>query len=98
MKNKTVTREDDVQQIEILTSNMKDCELHSMEKSCKCDYVQMGPYGLVGPKRKQNWESDYLNNGIYTVTPQKSPMKPNVPGTSFQFSTSPIYENDVPSM
>ncbi|XP_075970161.1 glutamate receptor interacting protein isoform X3 [Anticarsia gemmatalis] len=102
LKNKqNITREDDVQQIEILTSNMKDCQLHNMEKaSCKCDYVQMGPYGIVSPKtRRPNWDSDYLNNGIYTVTtPQKSPMKPGVPGTSFQFSTSPIYENDVPGL
>lgn len=100
LKNKThITREDDVQQIEILTTNMKDCQLHNMEKSsCKCDYVQMGPYGIVSPKtRRPNWDSDYLSNGIYTVTtPQKSPLKPGVPGTSFQFSTSPIYENDVP--
>ncbi|KAL0892515.1 hypothetical protein ABMA27_015617 [Loxostege sticticalis] len=102
LKNKqNITREDDVQQIEILTSNMKDCQLHNMERaSCKCDYVQMGPYGMVSPKtRRPNWESDYLNNGIYTVTtPQKSPHKPGVPGTSFQFSTSPIYENEVPGL
>ncbi|XP_061377980.1 glutamate receptor-interacting protein 1 isoform X1 [Danaus plexippus] len=102
LKNKqNITREDDVQQIEILTSNMKDCQLHNMEKSsCKCDYVQMGPYGIVSPKnRRPNWDSDYLSNGIYTVTtPQKSPLKPNVPGPSFQFTTSPIYENDVPSI
>ncbi|XP_045764879.1 glutamate receptor-interacting protein 2 isoform X1 [Maniola jurtina] len=102
LKNKqNITREDDVQQIEILTSNMKDCQLHNMEKnSCKCDYVQMGPYGIVSPKiRRPNWDNDYLNNGIYTVTtPQKSPHKPNIPGTSFQFSTSPIYENDAPSL
>ncbi|CAB3228013.1 unnamed protein product [Arctia plantaginis] len=102
LKNKThITREDDVQQIEILTTNMKDCQLHNMEKSsCKCDYVQMGPYGIVSPKtRRPNWDSDYLSNGIYTVTtPQKSPLKPGVPGTSFQFSTSPIYENDVPGL
>ncbi|XP_047020257.1 glutamate receptor-interacting protein 1 isoform X2 [Helicoverpa zea] len=102
LKNKTnITREDDVQQIEILTTNMKDCQLHNMERaSCKCDYVQMGPYGIVSPKtRRPNWDSDYLNNGIYTVTtPQKSPMKPGVPGTSFQFSTSPIYENEVPGL
>lgn len=101
LKNKqNITREDDVQQIEILTSNMKDCQLHNMEKSsCKCDYVQMGPYGIVSPKsRRPNWDNDYLNNGIYTVTtPQKSPLKPNMPATSFQFSTSPIYENDMPS-
>ncbi|XP_061709608.1 glutamate receptor-interacting protein 1 isoform X2 [Cydia pomonella] len=102
LKNKQhITREDDVQQIEILTTNMKDCQLHNMEKaSCKCDYVQMAPYGIVSPKsRRPNWDNDYLNNGIYTVTtPQKSPLKPNVPGTSFQFSTSPVYENDVPSL
>ncbi|CAG4936639.1 unnamed protein product [Colias eurytheme] len=92
------TREDDVQQIEILTSNMKDCQLHNMERSsCKCDYVQMGPYSMVTKGRRPNWDSDYLNNGIYTVTtPQKSPMK-NVAGSSFQFS-SPIYENDVPGL
>ncbi|XP_063620977.1 glutamate receptor-interacting protein 1 isoform X1 [Cydia splendana] len=102
LKNKqNITREDDVQQIEILTTNMKDCQLHNMEKaSCKCDYIQMAPYGIVSPKsRRPNWDNDYLNNGIYTVTtPQKSPLKPNVPGTSFQFSTSPVYENDVPSL
>ncbi|KAJ0180144.1 hypothetical protein K1T71_004735 [Dendrolimus kikuchii] len=101
LKNKqNITREDDVQQIEILTSNMKDCQLHNMERSsCKCDYVQMGPYGIVSPKPRRNWDSDFLNNGIYTVTtPQKSPLKPGVPGTSFQFSTSPIYENDVPGL
>ncbi|KAH9639572.1 hypothetical protein HF086_005829 [Spodoptera exigua] len=102
LKNKqNITREDDVQQIEILTTNMKDCQLHNMERSsCKCDYVQMGPYGIVSPKtRRPNWDSDYLNNGIYTVTtPQKSPLKPGVPGTSFQFSTSPIYENEVPGL
>ncbi|KOB74474.1 putative glutamate receptor interacting protein 1 [Operophtera brumata] len=102
LKNKqNITREDDVQQIEILTSNMKDCQLHNVEKaSCKCDYVQMGPYGIVSPKnRRPNWDSDYLNNGIYTVTtPQKSPLKPGVPGTSFQFTTSPIYENDMPGL
>lgn len=100
LKNKqNITREDDVQQIEILTSTMKECQLHNMEKaSCKCDYVQMAPYGIVSPKvRRPNWDSDYLNNGIYTVTtPQKSPLQPGVPGTSFQFATSPIYENDVP--
>ncbi|CAG5042740.1 unnamed protein product [Parnassius apollo] len=100
LKNKqNITREDDVHQIEILTSTMKDCQLHNMERSsCKCEYVQMGPYGIVSPKsRRANWENDYLNSGIYTVTtPQKSPLKPNTPGTSFQFSTSPIYENDVP--
>lgn len=99
LKNKqNITREDDVQQIEILTTTMKDCQLHNMEKSsCKCDYVQMSSYGMVSPKsRIPNWENDYMSNGIYTVTtPQKSPMKPNVPGTSFQFSTSPIYENDL---
>lgn len=99
LKNKqNITREDDVQQIEILTSTMKDCKLHNMERSsCKCEYVQMRPYGFVSPKtRRPDWD-DFLNNGIYTVTtPQKSPMKPGVPGTSFQFSTSPIYENDVP--
>lgn len=99
LKNKqNLTREDDVQQIEILTSNMKDCQLHNMDRSsCKCDYVQMSPYGLVSPKsRRPNWDNDYLNNGIYTVsTPQKSPLKPTIPGTSFQFS-SPIYENDLP--
>ncbi|XP_026328767.1 glutamate receptor-interacting protein 1 isoform X3 [Hyposmocoma kahamanoa] len=98
LKNKqNITREDDVQQIEILTSNMKDCHIHNMEKSlCKCDYVQMGPYGIVSPKsRRPNWDNDFLNNGIYTMTtPQKSPLKPNIPGTSFQFSSSPIYEND----
>lgn len=98
LKNKqNITREDDVQQIEILTSNMKDCHIHNMEKSlCKCDYVQMGPYGIVSPKsRRPNWDNDFLNNGIYTMTtPQKSPLKPNIPGTSFQFTTSPIYEND----
>ncbi|XP_059061375.1 glutamate receptor-interacting protein 2 [Achroia grisella] len=102
LKNKqNITREDDVQQIEILTSNMKECQLHNMERSsCKCDYVQMGPYGMVSPKiRRPNWDNDYLNNGIYTVTtPQKSPHKPNIPGTSFQFSTSPVYENDVPGL
>ncbi|RVE47556.1 hypothetical protein evm_007815 [Chilo suppressalis] len=103
IKNKNLTREDDVQQIEILTTNMKDCQIHNMERSsCKCDYVQMGPYGIVSPKNRQNmfgWDSDYLNNGIYTVTtPQKSPHKPAMPGTSFQFSTSPIYENDVPGL
>ncbi|XP_073951344.1 glutamate receptor interacting protein isoform X2 [Choristoneura fumiferana] len=102
LKNKqNITREDDVQQIEILTTNMKDCQLHNMEKSsCKCDYIQMGPYGVVSPKsRRPNWDNDYMNNGIYTVTtPQKSPHKPSVPGTSFQFSTSPVYENDVPSL
>lgn len=100
LKNKqNITREDDVQQIEILTTTMKDCHIHNMEKSsCKCDYVPMGPYGMVSPKtRRPNWDSDYLNNGIYTVTtPQKSPLNPNMPGTSFQFTTSPIYENDVP--
>lgn len=100
LKNKqNITREDDVQQIEILTTNMKDCQLHNMERSsCKCDYVQMGPYGMVSPKnRRPNWDNDFMNNGIYTVTtPQKSPHKPGMPGTSFQFSTSPIYENDVP--
>lgn len=98
LKNKqNITREDDVQQIEILTSNMKECHIHNMEKSsCKCDYVQMGPYGIVSPKsRRPNWDNDFLSNGIYTMTtPQKSPLKPNIPGTSFQFSTSPIYEND----
>ncbi|XP_052750796.1 glutamate receptor-interacting protein 1 isoform X2 [Galleria mellonella] len=102
LKNKqNITREDDVQQIEILTSNMKECQLHNMERSsCKCEYVQMGPYGMVSPKiRRPNWDNDYLNNGIYTVTtPQKSPHKPSVPGTSFQFSTSPVYENDVPGL
>lgn len=101
LKNKqNITREDDVQQIEILTSNMKDCKLHNMERSsCKCDYVHMAPYGMVSPKgRRPNWDGDYVNNGIYTVTtPQKSPLKPNVPGTSFQFSASPIYDNDAPS-
>ncbi|XP_021202694.1 glutamate receptor-interacting protein 2 isoform X3 [Bombyx mori] len=101
LKNKqNITREDDVQQIEILTSTMKDCKLHNMERSsCKCEYVQMRPYGFVSPKtRRPDWD-DFLNNGIYTVTtPQKSPMKPGVPGTSFQFSTSPIYENDVPGL
>ncbi|CAH4008831.1 unnamed protein product [Pieris brassicae] len=93
---KTNTREDDVQQIEILTSNMKDCQLHNMERSsCKCDYVQMGPYSIVSPNRR-NWDNDY--NGIYTVTtPQKSPLKP-MAGSSFQFSNSPIYENDVPGL
>lgn len=99
LKNKGNTREDDVQQIEILTSNMKDCQLHNMERSsCKCDYVQMGPYSIVSPKnRRPNWDNDY--NGIYTVTtPQKSPLKPNVAGSSFQFSNSPIYENDVPGI
>ncbi|XP_050676363.1 glutamate receptor-interacting protein 1 isoform X2 [Leptidea sinapis] len=98
LKNKSATREDDVQQIEILTSNMKDCQLHNTEKSsCKCDYVQMGPYGIVSPKSKWlNWDGEYLNNGIYTVTnPQKPPLNANVAGTSFQFSASPIYENDV---
>ncbi|CAF4754523.1 unnamed protein product [Pieris macdunnoughi] len=93
---KTNTREDDVQQIEILTSNMKDCQLHNMERSsCKCDYVQMGPYSIVSPNRR-NWDNDF--NGIYTVTtPQKSPLKP-MAGSSFQFSNSPIYENDVPGL
>ncbi|XP_049865683.1 glutamate receptor-interacting protein 2 isoform X2 [Pectinophora gossypiella] len=98
LKNKqNITREDDVQQIEILTTNMKNCQLHNMERSsCKCDYVQMGPYGIVSPKsRRPGWDTDFMNNGIYTVTtPQKSPLKPSIPGTSFQFSTSPIYEND----
>ncbi|XP_013177994.1 PREDICTED: glutamate receptor-interacting protein 1 isoform X1 [Papilio xuthus] len=104
LKNKqNITREDDVHQIEILTTNMKDCQLHNMEKSsCKCDYVQMGPYGVVSPRsRRPNWDGDYLSSsgGIYTVTtPQKSPLKPSAPGTSFQFSTSPIYENDVPGL
>ncbi|VVC92246.1 unnamed protein product, partial [Leptidea sinapis] len=85
LKNKSATREDDVQQIEILTSNMKDCQLHNTEKSsCKCDYVQMGPYGIVSPKSKWlNWDGEYLNNGIYTVTnPQKSPLNANVAGTT----------------
>ncbi|XP_053602384.1 glutamate receptor-interacting protein 1 isoform X3 [Plodia interpunctella] len=102
LKNKqNITREDDVQQIEILTTNMKDCQIHNMERSsCKCDYVAMGPYGMVSPKiRRPTWDNDYLNNGIYTVTtPQKSPLKSNMAGTSFQFSTSPIYENDVPGL
>lgn len=99
VKNKyNKSREDDMQKIEILTNTMKDCKLHNMERSsCQCDYVSMSPYGIVQPKsRRQNWDSEFLNNGIYSVTtPQKSPLKPNMPGTSFQFSTSPIYENDM---
>ncbi|KPJ15876.1 Glutamate receptor-interacting protein 2 [Papilio machaon] len=105
LKNKqNITREDDVHQIEILTTNMKDCQLHNMEKSsCKCDYVQMGPYGVVSPRsRRPNWDGDYLSGsggGIYTVTtPQKSPLKASATASSFQFSTSPIYENDVPGL
>ncbi|GBP65780.1 Glutamate receptor-interacting protein 2 [Eumeta japonica] len=101
INNKSTTREDDMQRIEILTSNMKDCQLHNAEKSsCKCDYVQMAPYGIVSPKsRRPNWDSDYLNSGIYTVTtPQKSPLKTGAQGTSFQFATSPIYENDLPGL
>ncbi|CAH2074978.1 unnamed protein product, partial [Iphiclides podalirius] len=69
--------------------------------SANCVNSEMGPYGIVSPKsRRANWENDYLNSGIYTVTtPQKSPLKPpGTPGTSFQFSTSPIYENEVPGL
>ncbi|XP_013134442.1 PREDICTED: glutamate receptor-interacting protein 2 isoform X2 [Papilio polytes] len=36
------TREDDVRQIEVLTSNMKRCELRCAAP-CRCDYVPMGP-------------------------------------------------------
>ncbi|CAG9126851.1 unnamed protein product [Plutella xylostella] len=100
LKNKqSLTREDDVQQIEILTSTMKDCQLHNMEKSsCKCDYVQMAPYGMIS-KGRQHWDGEFMGNGIYTVTtPQSSPLKPNMPGTSFQFGNSNIYENDGPSL